>query len=121
MAEGGSGPLRGLARTLLGFAETRARLAANEFEEQVLRLLELAIWQLAALLFAGLALVLGSVLVLLLSDANRVLAAALLAVLFSGAGAACALGVRKRRRQRPRFLSATLEELARDRERLDKP
>jgi uncharacterized membrane protein YqjE len=74
------GPVRELARTLLAFAATRTRLAATEVEEQALRLLEIAIWLAAAYLFAGAALVFGAVLVVLLFwDANRLLAAGLLA------------------------------------------
>jgi uncharacterized membrane protein YqjE len=39
-------------------------------------------------------------------------------VLFIGAGLLCALMVRSRMRERPKFLAATLAELERDRERL---
>lgn len=112
------GSTRELARTLLGFAETRARLAANEIEEQALRVVEVALWTAGALFFFGLATVFASVIVVLVFwDANRILAAALLTALYLGAGAAGALIARARWRERPKFLGATLEELRKDRER----
>jgi uncharacterized membrane protein YqjE len=114
------GPARELARTLLAFTETRARLAASELEEQALRFVEIALWTACALFFFGLAIVFLSVVVVLAFwDANRVLAAALLAALYLGAGAAGALVARARWRERPKFLGATLEELRKDRERTD--
>jgi len=113
-----SSPLRGLARSLLGFVETRARIAAGEFEEQILRFLEVAIWLLATVFFLGLALVFVSVLIVLAAwDSNRLLAAGLLAVLYVGAAVIGALMARKRLRERPPFLATTLAELGRDRER----
>ena len=116
------GSLRQMARTLLSFAETRARLAATEIEEQAVRLLEILLWLLLAVFFAGVALLFLAILVLLLFwDANRLLAAGLLAVLFLGAGAAAALVARSLMRERPKFLAATLAELDLDRERIARP
>mgnify|MGYP001764852231 CR=1 FL=1 len=114
------GSVRELARTLLAFAETRARLAAGELEEQAVRFIEIALWFAFTLLFVGAALVFLSILVVLAFwDANRVLAAGLLALLYLGAGGASALVLRARLRERPRFLAATLEELRKDRERVE--
>ena len=111
-------PMRGLARTLISFVETRAGLAASEFEEQALRLSEVALWALAALVAAGIALLMLSIFaVLLFWDSHRVLAAALVGALWLAAAAVCALLARGRMRERPRFLSATLAELAKDRSR----
>jgi len=112
------GPAREFARTLLAFAETRARLAASEVEEQALRFVEIALWTACALFFFGLAIVFLSVVVVLAFwDANRILTAALLAALYLGAGIAGTLVACARWRERPKFLSATLEELRKDRER----
>lgn len=117
-----SSPVRGLARALISFVETRARLAAGEFEEQALRLSEVALWALAALFAAGVALVMLSLFaVLLFWDSHRVLAAGLVGALWLAGAAACALVARARMRERPRFLSATLAELARDRSRFGGP
>jgi uncharacterized membrane protein YqjE len=116
------GPVRELARTLLSFAVTRARLAAAELEEQALRLTEILIWLLVALFFLGVATVFGAVLVVLLFwDSNRVLAAGLLAALFVSIGIGAALIARVRMTERPKLLAATLTELERDRDTLGRP
>ena len=113
------GSLRELARTLLSFTETRARLAATEIEEQAVRLVEILVWLAAALFLFGVALLfLAVVILLLLWDSNRLLAAALLAALFLGSGAAAALIARARMRERPKLLAATLAELELDRQRI---
>lgn len=115
-------PVRGLARTLVSFVETRARLAASEFEEQALRLSEVALWALAALFAAGISLVVLSIFVVLLFwDSHRVLAAGLVGALWLAAAAACALVARSRMRERPRLLAATLDQLATDRSRFETP
>lgn len=114
-------PVRRLARTLISFVETRGRLAASELEEQALRLAEAAVWALAALLFAGIALVMLSfIAVLLFWDSHPALAAALVCLLWIGAAAACALVALARMRERPKLLAVTLEELAKDRARFEK-
>ena len=114
------GSVRELARTLLSIVETRARLAANELEEQAVRIVEIAMWFALAILFLSVALVFLSVLVLLAFwDSNRMFAAGLLAVLYLSAGGACALVARGRLRERPHLFSATIGELGRDLEHLD--
>jgi uncharacterized membrane protein YqjE len=115
------GSVRELARTLLSIVETRARLAANELEEQAVRIVEIAMWFAMAILFLSVALVFLSVLVLLAFwDSNRMFAAGLLAVLYLGAGGACALVARERLRERPHLFSATIGELGKDLEHLDR-
>jgi uncharacterized membrane protein YqjE len=116
------GPVRGFARTLISYAETRTRLAANELEEQVTRLYEIALWTLVTLFLLGVGVVLGAVFVLIAFwDDNRLLAAGLLAAGFLGCGVLGVLFVRRRMAERPSFLAATLGELARDRDRVEKP
>lgn len=111
-------PVKELARSLLAFIETRTRLAAGEIEEQWLRLLEIALWGLGALFFFGVALVFVAIVVVLLAwDANRILAAVALAALFLFLAALGALTTRRLLRERPRFLGATIDELAKDRAR----
>ena len=81
------GPVRELARTLLSFAATRTRIAATELEEQAVRLLEILIWVVLALFFGGVTLLFAAIMVVLAFwDANRVLAATLVAAAFGGAG-----------------------------------
>ena len=116
------GPVREFARTLLAFVLTRTRLAANEVEDQALRLVEILIWLAVASFFLGISVLFVAVLlVLLFWDSNRVLAAGLLAALFIGSGVAAALIARARLRERPKFLAATLAELERDRNSLGQP
>jgi uncharacterized membrane protein YqjE len=113
------GSVRELARILLSFAETRARLAATELEEQVVRLVEILVWIAAALFCLWVALVFGAILVVLLMwDSNRLLAAGLVGALFLGASAIAALIAIARLRERPKFLAATLAELKQDGERI---
>ena len=117
-----SGPVREVARTLLSFVLTRTRLAATELEEQALRLVEILIWLCLALFFLGIAIVFAALLVVLLaSESNRLLAAGLLAALFVTVGAGAALVARRRLRERPKLLAATLAEFERDRESLGQP
>jgi len=47
--------VRELARSLLSIIETRARLAANELEEQAVRLVEITLWFSLAILFLSVA------------------------------------------------------------------
>jgi uncharacterized membrane protein YqjE len=113
--------VRELARSIVAIVETRTRLAANELEEQAVRLVEIALWFALAILFLSVALVFLSVLVLLAFwDSNRMLAAGLLAVLYLGAGGASALVARARVRERPPLFSATLDELGKDLEHLER-
>ena len=119
---GMSSPVRGFARTLISFIETRVGLAASEFEEQALRLAEVALWALAGLVTASIALLMLSIFaVLLFWDSHRMLAAALVGALWLAAAAVCGLLAWARMRERPKFLSATLAELAKDRSRFGNP
>ncbi len=116
------GSVRDIARTLLALAETRTRLAANELEEQALRFAEIAVWAMVAFFFFGVALVFVAVLaVLLFWDTHAEIVAGLIALVFFAAGAAGAMMVRARLRERPRLFEATVAELARDRERMEAP
>src|SRR5690348_8924040 len=87
--------LRSGLRSVLAFAETRAKLAANEFEEQVLRLLEVALWAAIGLFLFAVGLVFVAFFVVLLFwDSNRLLAAALVSAVFVAGGVVSALMVR---------------------------
>jgi uncharacterized membrane protein YqjE len=115
------GLVREFARSLLSFAETRARIAANELEEQFARVFEIGVWAVASAVLLVLAVVMASVcIVLALWDTHRVLAAGLLTALYLVTGIAAALIARARMKERPKFLAATLEELAKDREQMAK-
>ena len=111
--------VRDFARALLAFAETRTALAASELEEQALRLAEIVAWAAMAFFFLGAAVAFLAVLaVLLVREARPELVAGLIALAFLAAGLAGAVMARRRLRERPKFLEATLAELARDRARI---
>jgi len=117
-----SSTVRSIVRTVLSFAETRARIAASEFEEQLLRILEIAAWAVSAVFLFAIALLLLSLfIVLVFWDSHRELAAGLLAALFVAGGGFSALMVRSCLAARPKFLSATLAELDKDRQRMGNP
>lgn len=110
--------LRSGLRAVLEHAETRAKLAANELEEQGLRLLEVAVWGAAALLLFAMGLAfLAFFVVLLFWDTNRLLATALVTAAFIAGGAASVFMVRAGLAARPKFLAATIAEFHKDRER----
>src|SRR5262245_9407403 len=97
--------LRELGRTALALAVTRGRLAASEIEEQAIRVAEILVWALLALMLLGVAIVFGAVMIVLLFwDENRLLATGLVAlVLALGCAAAAWLAV-LRIRERPPLL-----------------
>lgn len=114
--------VRAALLSLLAFAQTRTRIAASEFEEQLLRLLEVAVWAVVALILLSFALLLAAFLIVLVFwDTNRLLATGLLAGLFAVAGGFSVLRVRRCMAARPKFLAATLAELNKDRQRMQKP
>lgn len=116
------GPVKDFARTLVSYAETRTRLAATEVEEQVTRLTEILAWVGAAVFLLSFAALFLSLAVLLAFwDGNRLFAATLITLFFSCAGLVAAFMARSRMKERPRFLAATVEELAKDRDRMAGP
>lgn len=108
-----------LAASLLAIVQTRVELAATEIEEESLRYFSCLILSLAGLFCAGIAVVLGVLLtVVLFWDTNRVGILLTLMVLFAIAGAAIGLRVRNRYRSKPRMLMHSMTELSRDTEML---
>lgn len=111
--------LRNLAATLVELVRTRLELLAAELEEERLRLLQLLLWSAIALFCLGVGLLLLTLLVVVVFwDSHRIAAIAVLAAAYLGAGAALVVGVRNRLQARPRLFSASLGELARDKEQL---
>lgn len=111
--------LRSLAATLVALLRTRAELLATEIEEERVRLLQLLFWAAAALFFLGVGVLLLVILyVAAFWDSYRITAIVALAVIFLAAGAGMAIGVRNRMYARPRLFSASLDELARDKDQL---
>ena len=111
--------LRQLLGTLAGIAQTRIELLGTEVEEQVARLTSLLLWTIVSLFLAFTTVVLMAVAILVAFwDTNRILAAILLAAGFAALALMSYLRVRAVARGRPHLFQATLEELAKDRDRL---
>ena len=111
--------LRKLLGTLAGIAQTRIELLGTEVEEQVARLTSLLLWTIVSLFLAFTTVVLVAVAILVAFwDTNRILAAILLAAGFAALALMSYLRVRAVARGRPHLFQATLEELAKDRDRL---
>ncbi len=110
--------LRSLVRlggSLVAAAQTRIDLFATELNEDVERGVRLLAWAFAALLTGILgALMAGITVIVCYWDTHRVAATLGVTVVFLGAALVCALGFRKRLREKPRLLDATRTELQKD-------
>ena len=111
--------LRNLATTLVALLQGRLELLATDLEEERIRLLQLLFWAAGALFFFALGvLMITMLIVLLLWDSYRFAGVAVLAAVFIAIGVGLAIGVRNRMHVRPRLFSSSLDELAKDKERL---
>ena len=111
--------IRRLLDTLVGIAQTRIELLGTEVEEQVARLTSMLLWTIVALFLAFTTAVLVAVAILIAFwDTNRILVAVLLAAGFGLLALFAFMRVKAEARGRPALFKATLEELAKDRDRL---
>ncbi len=111
--------LRRMASTLIDLLHTRIELATTEIEEEGARMAGLVL--LAAIGFYCLTIGLifaGMFLIIALWENYRLWAAGGLTLFFVGTGTIIWLVFRQRLRTRPRFLSATVAELGKDRDLL---
>ena len=114
--------LRNLAATLVATAQTRLELLSTEVEEERLRLLQLLLTAFIAVFFSALGIVMLTLAVATLFwDTHRVLVMILFAVLYLGIGAIFGLVVRSRARGKSKLFSASIAELAKDRQQLASP
>lgn len=122
LGEAGAGivqSLRKLAATLVALLRTRLELLATELEEERIRFLQLLFWAAAALFFFAISVLLLTVLIVVVFwDSYRTASIAVLAGIFLAAGIGTAIGVRNRLNARPRLFSASLDELAKDKDQL---
>jgi len=105
--------------TLVALAHTRLDLAVTEVEEQRERLLSLLLWGVGAVVLSAAALLLCTLaLVVVFWDTHRILAAGAVAAASLIIAALAIRGFLLRAKTRPRLFQHTLDELARDHERL---
>jgi uncharacterized membrane protein YqjE len=113
------GSLRSLLATLVAIAHTRVELFGTELEEELHRVVALAVGALLVLALANLALMFSAVAVIAAFwDTHRVVAVAGVAAGFGTLAVVAYFVVRARTQRRSRFLAATLGELGHDLEQL---
>ncbi len=116
------GSLRRVLSTLTSIVQTRIELVVTELEEQKLYAAQLAILSFLALFFFCLAVIFGTLaIVMVYWDRNPVAVLGGFAALYLALTIVIGLVWRARAKARPRLLAATLAELARDREELTPP
>jgi uncharacterized membrane protein YqjE len=121
-AEGLLDSLRNLARTFIALLQTRLEIFASEIDEGRAHLTRIAVIAAVAAFCLGLAVILGAFfLVVLFWDANRLLAIGVLTGVFAAGGIVACLILRAEIVRRPKFLSATLQELRKDSKKLEGP
>jgi len=114
--------LRRVASTLVETLRTRIELVITELEEQKVRAMQIAALSFMALFFGSLAVIFGTLAVVMAYwDRNPVAVLGGFAALYLVLAVIAGLVWRSRAKARPRLLSATLAELARDRDELTPP
>lgn len=117
MSSGLLASVQNLLAGLLGLARTRLDLLSTELEEALAHFALGIIIAVAAVLLGTLGLAFaGAALIVAMAPEQRLVAAAVLALVFLAAGAGLAILLRVRKR--PRIFEASLAELQRDQETL---
>ena len=107
--------------TLIALVHTRLELFTTEIEEEIQRAAGILLWALVALFFGSLTvLMIAFTVIIIFWDDNRVLAAVLVTATFLVMTLIFGLLARARLRAKPGFMSASIEELKRDRASLDR-
>lgn len=111
--------LRALAANAVGLLRTRFELLAAELEEERLRVTQIVFFGALALVFCVLGVLLLTLfLILLFWDTHRLLVTGMLAAGYLGIAAGLGLAARGKARAKSTLFSASLAELAKDRDRL---
>ena len=122
MAEAGAGlmgSIRQLLSTVTSIASTRLELLANELQEERLRLTQMLLFTLFALFCFGVGiLLLTAFIVVLFWDDHRLAVLGVLSALFFALGILTAMLLRNKAQAKSGLFSASLAELAKDREQL---
>ena len=111
---------RRLVSSVVEAIQTRFELAAVEIEEQVHWAAELLVWTFVALAAAACGIVMLGFVVVVVFWEHRILASALVALAYLLTAGAALLVLRGKVRSRPRLFDASVHELAKDREALDR-
>jgi uncharacterized membrane protein YqjE len=113
------GSVRTLANTFIAALQTRLELLATEVEEERIRLTRLWLLAMAALFLFVLSVLTATLFIIVLFwDTHRLAAIGVLFLVFLSGGWIVAWYARKEARAHPRLFSASIGELAKDRERL---
>lgn len=111
--------LKRLLSTLASIVSTRLELLANELQEERLHLTQMLFFALFTLFCFGLGvLLLTAFIVVLFWDEHRLAVLGTLSVIFFALGALTAMLLRNRMQAKSKLFSASLAELAKDREYL---
>jgi uncharacterized membrane protein YqjE len=111
--------LERLAGTLLAIFQTRLELLSNEMEEERVRIEQMLLYGSVALFFFGLAIMLlTAFIVVLFWDSHRLLVLGGFTALFFVAGLLVLNELRRLAKEKSKLFSASLAELADDRDRL---
>lgn len=114
------GSIKQLVSTLTSIVSTRLELLANELQEERLRLAQMLLYAWFALFCFGMGiLLLTAFIVVLFWDDHRLAAIGTLGAVFFALGTLMAWLLRSKARVRSGLFSASLAELAKDREHLD--
>lgn len=110
---------RNFVATLVDIIATRVEIVANELEEEGLRLGSMAAWGASTFLFAALALIFFSVLVVAVFwDTHRIAATACVASFYLLLAIVSGAQLRGRLERQSKLFSTTVEELRKDQARL---
>lgn len=107
--------------TLIALVHTRLELFTTEIEEEIQRAASILLWGLVALFFGSITVLMIAMTILIVFwDDNRVLAASLITATFLVLTGIFGILARARLRAKPRFMAASIDELKRDREALER-
>lgn len=114
--------LRNVLSDFAALLQTRLELATTEFEEETERLKQTVLLGAISLFFLAVGVILLTLfIVVYFWDTHRLLALGGVTALYLLVGALVGLTAKKKLSAMPKFLSATMSEFAKDRERMSQP
>lgn len=111
--------IKRLLATLVAIVSTRLELLVNELEEERLRLTQMLLISLFALFCLGMGVLLLTIFVVLAWDEHRLAVTGVLSAVFFALGLLMVMLLRSKAYAKSRLFSATLAELANDKEHLN--